>query len=275
MRSTVQSIIIAIGLLVGYYQDPIILKPHQEDKVKAIIFDLDGVLLTTSKKMYTKITPYFPLYAARAMYDRRGLHVKEHYLEILSQVPGRSQQKSFHQGKPMPQIMVDWQTGTDVYETVTTEISENKSLPYAYKKLMLAIAENVFNPQKFINSRTPIKSGIKLLKSLKKAGYKLYVLSNWDRQSFPLLKEKQYKLFEFVDGSFTSGEAGMLKPNPEIFNAFLNKFNLKASECVLIDDEQHNVDGAESVGIRSVRFDKKKSTDAIKKLQKLLTVTKS
>ena len=48
----------------------------------------------------------------------------------------------------MPQIMIDWQTGEDVYETVMTQIAEMHDLPYAYKKMALAIAENVFNPAK-------------------------------------------------------------------------------------------------------------------------------
>jgi HAD superfamily hydrolase (TIGR01509 family) len=274
LKAAIQATLVSLGLFMGYYKVSVALKPQSEDTIKAVIFDLDGVLFTTSKKIYTKIAPFFPLYAARRLFDGKGLHVKEHYLEVLSQVKGKSEMESFHQGKAMPQIMVDWQTGTDVYDTVKNQISGNKSLPYAYKKLMLAIAENVFNPHKFVASRTTIKKGIQMLKAIKAAGYKVYVLSNWDAQSFPILQKKHHKIMDLFDGTFISGEAGVLKPNPEIFTAFLKKFELKASECVFIDDEKHNVAGAESVGIKAVLFDKKKSGDAIDQLEDLQILKK-
>lgn len=269
MKLTIKAILLSLGLLIGYYKAPMIFKNNSTDTIKAVIFDLDGVLFTTSKKIYTKIAPHIPLYAARALFDRRGMNVKKHYLETLSKIPGKSNLQSFHQGKPMPQIMVDWQTGTDVFQAVCKGISNNPSMPYGYKKLMLAIAKNVFDPQRFINSRTTIKEGIKLLKAIKKAGYKVYVLSNWDAQSFPLLQKKYSYIMTMFDGTCISGDVKMLKPNKDIFHACLQKFNLKASECLFIDDEQHNIEGAQSVGITAIKFDRKNSDQAISKLKKL------
>jgi len=51
-----------------------------------------------------------------------------------------------------------------------------------------------------------------------------------------------------------SGEEKMVKPNPEIYNLLLSRYNLKASESIFIDDRQGNVDGANQVGITGVLF---------------------
>lgn len=255
--------------LFGLYEDAIkaVIMPPKKSEIKHIIFDLDGVLFTTSKKLYPKIAPYFPLYLLKKWSDKKSIGVKDHYLEVLAQIKGKSTKKSYHKGKPMPQIMIDWQTGEDVYETVMTQIAQMPDLAYAYKKMMLAIAENVFNPAKFIRSRTRITKGIKLLRALKRNGYKVYVLSNWDAQSFPLLKKKYHKIMKLFDGIMISGEAGTLKPEAEIFMKLLNKYDLKAEECLFIDDEQHNVDGAKNVGIRTVKFDHKNISEAIEELE--------
>jgi len=266
MKKIMQSCLAMLSFLgITHYQKII----TDKSEIKAIVFDLDGVLFTTSKKMYAGLIPYFPLYLAKRVFNGKNLHVKEHYLEIISQVKGKSTMKSFHQGKPMPQIMVDWQTGTAVAETVNEHIKNDITLSYAEKKLMSAIARRVFDPKRFINSRTPIKQGVQLVKALKKAGYKVYVLSNWDAQSFSVLQKKYSDIMNLFDGVCTSGETGFLKPNPEIFHAFLEKFQLKAKECLFIDDEPHNIYGAESVGIRAILFDAKKSSQAVQSLQEM------
>ena len=86
--------------------------------VQAIVFDLDGVLFTTSKKMYTHIVPYFPLYAVRRAYDMKPFKMKDHYLEMLNGIDAESKVTSYHEGKAMPPIMIDWQTGSNVLGTV-------------------------------------------------------------------------------------------------------------------------------------------------------------
>ena len=62
------------------------------------------------------------------------------------------------------------------------------------------------------------------------------------------------RLFELFDGIVVSGEEKMVKPNPEIYNLLLGRYNLNASESVFIDDRQRNVDGANQVGIQGILF---------------------
>jgi putative hydrolase of the HAD superfamily len=47
----------------------------------------------------------------------------------------------------------------------------------------------------------------------------------------------------------------MVKPSAEIFEHLLNKYSLKAEDCLFIDDSAKNTDGAKSVGINAYLFD--------------------
>ena len=47
----------------------------------------------------------------------------------------------------------------------------------------------------------------------------------------------------------------MAKPDIEIFEYLLNQFQLKAEDCVFIDDNYDNVSGAKQVGIEGYFFD--------------------
>ena len=93
-----------------------------------------------------------------------------------------------------------------------------------------------------------------VMKDLKDRGYQLYCLTNWSHETFPIVKEVHARLLELFDGIVVSGEEKMVKPNPEIYNLLLGRYNLNASESVFIDDRQRNVDGANQVGIQGILF---------------------
>ena len=104
----------------------------------------------------------------------------------------------------------------------------------------------------------PFVEGIKeLLKKIKDNGGRLFLLSNISigfakgYATVPQLKE----IFNLFDGLVFSGEIGLVKPNKEIFDYVLDKYNLKAEESVFIDDNKNNVEGAEKAGIKAYLFD--------------------
>jgi epoxide hydrolase-like predicted phosphatase len=115
----------------------------------------------------------------------------------------------------------------------------------------------------------PIEPTIKLLDTLREKGYKLYILSNFIRESFEALSPKMIFLQKF-DGVVASYSIGMAKPDRDIYEHVLEKFDLNANECVFIDDMQVNVDGAESVGISTILFESTEQLiDQLKKMQVL------
>lgn len=87
------------------------------------------------------------------------------------------------------------------------------------------------------------------------AGKRLAILSNeldlfygkGFTSRFPLLSN-----FEVViDATYT----GILKPDPRAYRLCLEALKLPADQCVFVDDQQRNIDGAEKVGMSTVHFD--------------------
>lgn len=109
----------------------------------------------------------------------------------------------------------------------------------------------------WVNTLTPVANMQNLVCDIKKSGKKLYLLSNISigfANSYSKVKWIK-ELFDNFDGVVLSGPIRMVKPNKDIFEYLLEKFNLKADECIFIDDNQNNIDGAELVGIKGYLFD--------------------
>ena len=103
----------------------------------------------------------------------------------------------------------------------------------------------------------PIVQSFVLLNYLRKTkSYGIYILSNasnvWFDQLFKHNFESQIGTF---DGVLLSGEAKVLKPNPQIFSMFLEKFALNPQECLMLDDKVSNIQAAKDFGMRGVVFD--------------------
>lgn len=93
-----------------------------------------------------------------------------------------------------------------------------------------------------------------LISNLKKNGFPvLYGLTNWSAETLPMT-QKKYPIFSLIDNVLCSGVEKMLKPNPEIYELLLRRYDLIAEESLFIDDNLANVKGAEDVGIRAVQF---------------------
>lgn len=96
---------------------------------------------------------------------------------------------------------------------------------------------------------------LELIKNIKEKGYNTYVLSNAPLDIDKYLKDK--KLNQLFNGIVLSAFEKIVKPNKEIYELILNRFNLKAEESVFIDDRLENVEAAKKVGIDAFQFDYK------------------
>lgn len=91
-----------------------------------------------------------------------------------------------------------------------------------------------------------------LLRELKELGYGVYLLSN------ATVRQPEYfdrvPASRYMDGRLVSAFYHLLKPQHEIFEAFLEKFALKAEECFFVDDSVANVESAYCLGIAGAVF---------------------
>jgi len=99
----------------------------------------------------------------------------------------------------------------------------------------------------------PIEPVVSILGALKQSGYRLYGLSNWPGNKFSLVRG-HYPFFEWLDDMVISGEVGVAKPDPRIFDLLLAKIGRPAVECLLIDDSLTNVEAARRLGFQTIHY---------------------
>lgn len=86
-----------------------------------------------------------------------------------------------------------------------------------------------------------------LVRRLRNHGYEVYYLSNIPEDTLAFLMERDFK--GLFDGGVASYEVHINKPDAGIYQAFLNKYHLKATECLFIDDNPENIQAAYTQGI--------------------------
>ncbi|HWV67732.1 HAD family phosphatase [Chitinophaga sp.] len=94
-----------------------------------------------------------------------------------------------------------------------------------------------------------------ILHQLKQSGqYKLYALTNWSDETFPIAWA-MYNSLHWFDGIVVSGREKMRKPAPAFFRLLLDRYNADASTSLFIDDNLRNVKAAREFGIDSILFE--------------------
>lgn len=105
------------------------------------------------------------------------------------------------------------------------------------------------------------------LHSLKERGYNVYLLSNYPRSLFEI-HSREFVFIPYTDGRVVSCYERVMKPDPAIYKILLDRYSLKADECVFIDDRQENIDGARAVGMMGIHYEN--IEQAMRDLEELL-----
>lgn len=85
------------------------------------------------------------------------------------------------------------------------------------------------------------------LRKLQKAGYNLYYISNTNDIDYDTIMKNHPILHEF-NGGLASHLAHLLKPDHRIFHLLLDRYDLKAEECLFVDDMEINTAAAAELG---------------------------
>lgn len=105
--------------------------------------------------------------------------------------------------------------------------------------------------QEFIIGEMP---GMKaLMKDLKAKGYRLFGLTNWSVKVYGTM-DAYPEIFSLLDDRIVSSEEHLIKPDPAIYQRLVDKFSLKAEECLFADDRPENIEGCRKVGMDGVLF---------------------
>ena len=184
-------------------------------KIDTIVFDMGGVLLDFSAELFSK-----------------RLHIDAQGQELLRRCVLRT---------------ADWvrlDRGT---------ITEDEAYAHACAKLpeeLHAAAEYII--YHWNEPIAPIKGTADVVRELKAKGYTLYLLSNASRRQHEYWHDIPGS--ECFSGTLISADLHLLKPEAAIYQALFDKFRLKPSSCVFIDDFPPNIEAAENSGMQGIVF---------------------
>jgi 2-haloacid dehalogenase len=99
----------------------------------------------------------------------------------------------------------------------------------------------------------PIQSTVDCMRALQNAGVPVHGLTNYGRETFAMAKTKFDFLNEF-DGVVVSGEEGLIKPDPAIFQVLIVRFKLTPGRTLFVDDSAANIAAASRLGFHVHHF---------------------
>jgi 2-haloacid dehalogenase len=181
----------------------------------AVVFDLGGVLIDWN-----------PRYLYRKLFDDEA--AMEAFLADVVSPEWNGQQDS-------------GRTWAEAVEALSREHPEQRDLIAAYWHRWQETLGDAIAPT------------VAILEELREAGVRLYALSNWSAETFPVARPR-YPFLDWFDGIVISGEEKVAKPDPLIFRHLLDRYGLDPATTVFIDDSEANVRAAAAEGMTSLRF---------------------
>jgi len=186
------------------------------NEIDAIIFDLGGVLIDWN-----------PSYVFDKMFDDE--EKKKHFFENICTSDWNEKQDA---GRPLEEAT----------QELVRKHPEWKEYIVAYYGRWTEMLGG------------PIYDTVEIFRQLKQKGkYKIYALTNWSAELFPIALER-YDFLHWFDGRVVSGEEKMRKPFPEFYQLVLDRFHLTPQETLFIDDNVRNAEAAGNFGIKTIIF---------------------
>lgn len=102
----------------------------------------------------------------------------------------------------------------------------------------------------------PLLGTVEILKKLiDSPDYRVYALTNWSAETFPIAKSlDRFQFLHWFEGVLVSGEEMMIKPQPEIFELILSRYDIDRTKAIFIDDNLRNVHASNAVGLPAIHF---------------------
>lgn len=183
---------------------------------------------------------------------------------VFAQNPNKSSEEykrffSYVAQSPMPQFWVDYDMGVSSFDKVVSDLSAYRGVEEDYTRSMILAS---------ISRQETIVATAALIQDLKRAGYKLYVLSNMSREFIDFLRKQP--VYSNFDGEVVSCEEGVVKPMPSIYEILIKRYDLDVTQTMFIDDRIENVEVAKQFGITPFHFDRDDTEGSCAKLREML-----
>jgi putative hydrolase of the HAD superfamily len=103
-----------------------------------------------------------------------------------------------------------------------------------------------------LESIKPIEGMATFVEELHGAGYRIFLLSNMPADFHPYFVETT-PYWDFFEGEIISAHVDLLKPDPVIYKALIEKYNLRPAETLFVDDLAENINGALGIGMQAIQ----------------------
>ena len=145
-------------------------------------------------------------------------------------------------------IWIEYECGRIEQDTCYHQIAQQFSVPAT------EVAEAFSQARDSLQPNNAMVSFIHDLKNASRKALRVYAMSNVSKEDYRVLSTlmADWSVFDRV---FTSGHAGMRKPDLGFYSHVLEEINLAPEEVIFIDDKEVNVLAAKSLGIHSIVFD--------------------
>jgi 2-haloacid dehalogenase len=96
----------------------------------------------------------------------------------------------------------------------------------------------------------PIAGSVAILRELRDTGTPLYALS----RARPSRSPARYDFLGWFAGIVVSGHERLVKPDPRLHRALLDRHDLRPDDLVYIDDNAGNAEAASRLGLHGLQF---------------------
>ncbi len=193
-----------------------VIRKTPEGKIKTIIFDIGNVLVDFDWK---------------SMFQSRG------YDEAMTERIAKA--------SVFASQWKEWDRGEWTYEEILDAFVSNDP------EIETQIRDALRDMKEMIHLRPET---LPWIHGLQDRGYQVLVLSNFSELALKD-NEEAMAFLKDVDGGILSYRDKVIKPDPAIYQLLLQRYDLKAEECIFIDDTLENITAANKEGIHGILFD--------------------
>jgi HAD superfamily hydrolase (TIGR01509 family) len=180
-------------------------------KIRAILFDMDGVLINAKEWHYEALNRALELF---------GLQISRFdHLTTFNGLPTRRK-----------------------LEILTLERGLPRELHFFINEL-----KQKYTMELICTKCRPLFAHEYALSKLKANGYFIAVCSNSIRQTVDAMMERA-NLAQYLDFVVSNSEVVQGKPSPEMYQKAMAYFNVEPSECLIVEDNENGIRAAKAAG---------------------------
>jgi len=188
------------------------------NKIKAVVFDMDGVLIEAKDWHYEALNRALGLF---------GMEISRYdHLVTYDGLPTKKKLLMVSKERGLPPKLHNFIN--DMKQIYTMELIYTKCKPVFYHQYALS--------------------------RLKNEGYRIAVGSNSIRKTVEAMME-QSKLMEYLEFYLSNQDVSLPKPHPELYLKIIERLGLLPEECLIIEDNDHGIKAALASGAHLLKVD--------------------